>query len=588
MDWVYIIAVPESQFTAPIMASFKAALLLSIFVLLIAIILWVKSTDIFLRPIYQLISITEKFSKGDFSQRAKVKKNDEVGKLSRAFNIMAEELYMHINKLEEKVKQRTIELEKTSSLFKKNAERLRITLFSVGDGFISTDKYGNIEMINDVAGRLTGWHQLESIGKPFDEVFYIINEHTRAQCFSPIKIVSETGNSIELGNETILICREGLEIAIELSGAPIKDEEGKTVGVVIVFRDSTEKREKQKKIEYLSYHDHLTGLYNRRFYEAELRRLDTERNLPITLVMADVNGLKLINDAFGHNAGDEVLQKVADIFKSECRADEIVARIGGDEFVLLLPKANIKYANNIIDRIHAAIENERIDNVILSISMGCAVKQDISENMDDIFKEAEDDMYRRKLPERSSMRSKNIDLIMNTLFEKSNREMNHSIRVSKLCEAIATNMKIDKNNVNQIRLAGLMHDIGKIGIADNILNKEGKLDHDEWQAILKHPEIGFRILSSAKEFSQIADYVLEHHEKWDGTGYPKGIKAEQISLQARIITIADAYDAMTSDRSYRKGLSEEEAILEIKRCAGEQFDPVIAKVFIEKVLREVF
>jgi len=588
LDWVYIIAVPESQFTAPIMASFKAALLLSIFVLLIAIILWVKSTDIFLRPIYQLISITEKFSKGDFSQRAKVKKNDEVGKLSRAFNIMAEELYMHINKLEEKVKQRTIELEKTSSLFKKNAERLRITLFSVGDGFISTDKYGNIEMINDVAGRLTGWHQLESIGKPFDEVFYIINEHTRAQCFSPIKIVSETGNSIELGNETILICREGLEIAIELSGAPIKDEEGKTVGVVIVFRDSTEKREKQKKIEYLSYHDHLTGLYNRRFYEAELRRLDTERNLPITLVMADVNGLKLINDAFGHNAGDEVLQKVADIFKSECRADEIVARIGGDEFVLLLPKANIKYANNIIDRIHAAIENERIDNVILSISMGCAVKQDISENMDDIFKEAEDDMYRRKLPERSSMRSKNIDLIMNTLFEKSNREMNHSIRVSKLCEAIATNMKIDKNNVNQIRLAGLMHDIGKIGIADNILNKEGKLDHDEWQAILKHPEIGFRILSSAKEFSQIADYVLEHHEKWDGTGYPKGIKAEQISLQARIITIADAYDAMTSDRSYRKGLSEEEAILEIKRCAGEQFDPVIAKVFIEKVLREVF
>lgn len=173
---------------------------------------------------------------------------------------------------------------------------------------------------------------------------------------------------------------------------------------------------------------------------------------------------------------------------------------------------------------------------------------------------------------------------MNTLYEKSNREMLHSKRVSALCEAIASEMNLSNDAINQIVAAGLLHDIGKIGIAEQILNKEGPLNFEEWQEIQKHPEIGYRILNSASEFSEIARYVLEHHEHWDGKGYPRKVKQEDISLQARIIGVADAYDAMTSDRSYRKGLTKKQAIQELRRCAGTQFDPIITTLFIEKVL----
>jgi putative nucleotidyltransferase with HDIG domain len=204
--------------------------------------------------------------------------------------------------------------------------------------------------------------------------------------------------------------------------------------------------------------------------------------------------------------------------------------------------------------------------------------------MEEVFKEAEDDMYRHKLSESSSMRSKTIDLIMNSLFEKNSRESFHSKRVSELCVGIASSMGKDHDFINKIRIAGLMHDIGKIGIADSILNKVETLNNDEWHEIKRHSEIGYRILSAVNEFSELADCILEHHERWDGKGYPKGIAGDKISAEARIIAIADTYDAMTSDRPYRKAFSDREAVKEILLNAGTQFDPAIVKVFTDKVL----
>jgi len=352
----------------------------------------------------------------------------------------------------------------------------------------------------------------------------------------------------------------------------------------VIVTDITEKKKREAEIEFLSYHDQLTGVYNRRYFEYVVQRLDDEGYLPLTLVMADVNGLKLTNDAFGHRTGDVLLRKIANILKRECRADDIVARIGGDEFVILLPNTNEQAVKSFIKRIHSAIANEKVDNIILSISIGFAIKQNSSDDMNEIFKLAEDDMYRHKLSESSSMRSSTIDLIMNSLYEKNNREMLHSKRVSEFCEAIAIKMNFPKDDVSQIRLAGLMHDIGKIGIDERILNKPQQLNKDEWNEIQRHSEIGYRILSSVNEFSEIADFVLEHHEKWNGSGYPKGIKEEEISLQARIIMVADAYDAMVSGRTYKESLSEEQAVEEIRRCSGTQFDPLISKVFVEDVL----
>ena len=397
-------------------------------------------------------------------------------------------------------------------------------------------------------------------------------------------------NSLE-GKQTIYegdykIFNTEKKIPIRVIFDPIFSESREVVGGIGIVEDVSEKKKKQEEIIYLSYRDQLTGLYNRRFYEKELNRLDIKRNLPMTIVMADVNGLKLINDSFGHALGDELLKKVANAIKKGCRGDDVIARLGGDEFVVILTKTDYHQAEQIIKRINDFALKEKVGSIDISISFGYETKYNEKIDIGDIFKNAEDHMYRHKLYESSSIRNKTIDIIMNTLYEKSNREMQHSKRVSKICEKIAICMNFDKDSVNQIRIAGLMHDIGKMGIDEKILNKPQELSSDEWKEMRRHPEIGYRILSSSNDFSEISEYVLKHHERWDGKGYPGGFRGEEISLQSRIIAVADSYDAMTSDRPYRKGLSVEEAVKEINRCSGTQFDPYIVEIFTEKVLKK--
>jgi len=354
--------------------------------------------------------------------------------------------------------------------------------------------------------------------------------------------------------------------------------------IICFGKDVTIRKTAEDKLMHQNYHDSLTGIYNRRFFEEELRRLDTDRNLPLSLLMADVNGLKFINDSFGHATGDTVLTKTAEVIRKTCRGDDIVARLGGDEFVIILPKTDPSKTRQIVNRIESRASKEKIAGVKLSISIGYDTKDNSEQNISDILENAENHMYTHKIFERASMRSEAIDIVMNTLFEKSSRESLHSKRVSKLCESIAVKMNLDMDDVKQIRIAGLIHDIGKIGIEDTVLNKSEKLNDHEWEEIRKHPEAGWRILSSIKEFAKLAQFIHEHHEKWDGTGYPKGLKGEAISLEARIIAIADAYDAMTSNRSYKTALSKADAIAEINRCSGTHFDPQIVDVFVTAVL----
>jgi len=463
---------------------------------------------------------------------------------------------------------------------------LKTTLISVGDGVISTDSKGRVVFMNKAAEELTGWKQEDAIDQSFKNVFNAVSEQTGERSDNIVEKVIRSGNKLELANHTILISKDGTARSIEDTAAPIIQENGEIVGVVLVFKDCSERKKKQEEILYLSYRDQLTGLYNRRYFEDKLRELDVESNLPITLIMADVNGLKLVNDSFGHGFGDELLKKAADVMRKGCRSTDVVARLGGDEFVAILTKTDSQQSEQIIKRINAIALKEKVGAIDISISFGYETKKIIEENIQDIFKNAEDYMYRHKLYESSSIRNRTIDLIMNTLYEKSNREMLHSKRVSEICGAIAVKMNLDKDKVNQIKIAGLMHDIGKMGIDENILNKPQGLSDEEYKIIKRHPEIGYRILSSSNDFSEIAEYVLKHHERWDGNGYPGGFKGEEISLQARIIAVADAFDAMTSDRPYRKGLSVSEAIAEIKRCSGTQFDSNIAGIFVDMILTQ--
>lgn len=356
------------------------------------------------------------------------------------------------------------------------------------------------------------------------------------------------------------------------------------IEVVGVSRDIESRKQAEKSILNLSYNDQLTGLYNRRYYEAELHRLDNLRNLPISLIMADVNGLKMINDAFGHQEGDKLLIRVAEIIKDNSRIDDIAVRIGGDEFVILLPKTSYEEAQVIVGRIQDAIAKEKDAPALISVSFGWATKTSLYQGINQIYKDAEDAMYRRKLSEGSIMRSETIKTVVKTLYQKSQEEQAHGQRVSVKCKAMALALNMNENDVEEMVTLGLLHDIGKIGINEYLLEKNGVLNDNEWQEVKRHPEIGYQILKATNEFSGIANFVLCHHEKLDGTGYPRGISGDEIPMQSRIISIVDAYDSMTNGRPHKKRMDESQAVQELILNAGVQFDEGLVKVFVEQVL----
>src|SRR5665648_941234 len=305
-------------------------------------------------------------------------------------------------------------------------KQMEITLSSVGDGVISCNRKGKIVFFNRGAEELTGWKAEEVKGRKIEDIFNIVDEFTREKRESIIKKVVESKYKNELAENTILISKDGIERPIEDSAAPIIDENGEIVGVVLVFRDFSAKKQRLDQIQHLSYHDQLTGLYNRRFYEEELKRLDTERNLPLTIIMGDINGLKLINDSFGHSMGDDLLKKVAEVIKAGCREDDIIARIGGDEFIVLLPKTDATMAEKVINRIKEAMETNKSGAIDISISFGFETKINRNEDINEVFKKAEDFMYKNKLFEGPNMRNRTINSIIDKLHEKNIVDRNHA------------------------------------------------------------------------------------------------------------------------------------------------------------------
>ncbi len=364
---------------------------------------------------------------------------------------------------------------------------------------------------------------------------------------------------------------------------PVMNSDGSLAFAVIQHEDITGQKMKESQLFELSYHDKLTGLYNRAFLEEALRRFNTSGQHPISLILGDVNGLKLTNDVFGHKEGDRLLQKIAGFMKEACGTDFLASRWGGDEFAIILPGTTGKEAQEICRQIYKLCSAAGMDPIQPSLAMGISTKDSPEKSIFTVLKEAEDRMYRHKLLESKSVRNSIIASLEKTLFERSFETKEHAHRMTETALRIGQAIGLSQSEQDELKLLSWLHDIGKIAIPDGILTKPGKLTPAEWEEMKKHPEIGYRIAQSTQELSHIADFILAHHEKWDGSGYPQGLKGNEIPRLSRILAIVDAYDVMTHSRPYKKAIRREDALVEIARCSGIQFDPEIVDIFLQLV-----
>lgn len=353
----------------------------------------------------------------------------------------------------------------------------------------------------------------------------------------------------------------------------------------VIARSKETIEESEQKYRYLCYHDHLTRTYNRLFWEEEQKRIDIANQVPVSIIIGDINGIKLMNDAFGHEAGDQIILETAKIMKSCCHNNEVIARTGGDEFSILLPKTTREMALKSMEEIKQSFHkhNRRILNEAfhINVALGTGTKEKPYGNLKETIKTAETHMNQRKLLEQRSSHSAIISSIKATMYEKSHETEEHSERLAALSRLVGEALHLSQMELDNLELLATLHDIGKVGIDERILGKPEKLTDDEWIEMKKHPEIGYRIAVASPELVSISEYVLSHHEHWDGSGYPKGLSGEDIPLLSRIIGITDAYDAMTENRVYQHATDKETALAEIEKNAGSQFDPDIAALFVK-------
>ncbi len=441
---------------------------------------------------------------------------------------------------------------------------------------------GEVIMVNKAWTSLSGY-TIEDIPTTFDWIKKAYNKNDYERAVENIKKLFLTTDKIHEGE--IKIKTKDHQIRTwDFYSSALEDLVDGRKSVLSVATDVTERKKLEKKLTRLSFHDELTGLYNRRFYETEIMRLNTKRNYPLTLLMGDVNGLKIINDSFGHLVGDNLLKTTANILKQICRDDDIISRLGGDEFLIILPNTTLTEADKLAERIKHELQTHKIESIGISISFGYASLTAENDSVEKVFIAAENAMYQNKLLESPSIRGFAIDVILNAIFEIDPKTKVHSENVANYATKIAVAMELPQTEILEIKTAALLHDIGKIATPVSILNKDGKLTAKEFEEIKKHSERGYRILSSGPNMEAVATYCLHHHERIDGLGYPNGLSGTAIPLQSRIISLADAYDAMISERSYKKTLTKSEAIEEISRNIGTQFDEKVANVFINKVL----
>jgi diguanylate cyclase (GGDEF)-like protein len=355
---------------------------------------------------------------------------------------------------------------------------------------------------------------------------------------------------------------------------------------LIIIRDITERMQMELRLREMAELDSLTKLYNRNFFMEKLDRYEGKEIENFTLLLIDIDGLKLVNDTLGHLCGDSIIIGVAEILNFIFGEYGFVSRVGGDEFGIVLIGYSPDEVERLLEKMTKTIDehNERRDLIKISVSSGYACQRNGRIRTNSMFQEADNNMYQNKLLKETSNRNSLVKALMKTLEVKDYITEGHADRLEALSLEMAKALKLPQHQVDRIKLLAKFHDIGKVGIPDGILTKPSNLSSEEWVIMKSHSGIGKRIAEVSPELRDISNLIYHHHERFDGAGYPMGLSGQDIPIECRILSIVDTFDAMTNDRPYRKAQSAENAVAEIVRCAGTQFDSHLADIFVSQVL----
>ncbi len=463
---------------------------------------------------------------------------------------------------------------------KESEQKYRQIAENISDVVWTADMELYTTYISPSVEKLLGFSVDEILMKRMDEMY---TPESVSYLLSALQeeLQKESNPSIDKNRSRIIEAEvyraDGSTIWIAMHVTGIRDKEGNIIGLQGVTRDITERKKAEDYIRYISFHDQLTGLYNRHYFEHCRKELES---IPvISVIVTDINSLKLVNDTYGHEYGDQFIKEYAKILKQSFKKSDLVFRWGGDEFIVILKNSEEAKTWELYRRIEKHCGNTFVKDIPLSISVGISSKVQ-GENIEKALSEAENMMYINKIKESKGSKKLIINTILQALSGLSHETKDHTERMSLTCHQFGKYLNLSSSELSRLDTLTMLHDIGLINIDSAILLKESPITGEEWDEIKKHPGVGYHITRSSEDFAFVAEEILAHHERWDGTGYPRGLEGENIPYLARILNLIDSYEVMLNGRPHKKKMPANEIIEEIEKCSGKQFDPSLAKDFV--------
>lgn len=433
-------------------------------------------------------------------------------------------------------------------------------------------------------------HHLASVNRKAEELFQLSERYeTRMGIYTLEDFIKEFNFSmiqnVEKDNGFVWT-KNGSHYNVEYKWLIDYKTHTKKVGVIFVFLDTTAEDKAAWEMEYMLTHDQLTGLYNRNYLNINEPQLICEANYPISVALMNINGMKMINDFYGYSKGDEIIVAVGEMLQANVRSKDIPMHVDGDEFMIIMPNTEEREAVGYMEAITKIITDVVAPEMGTSAEFGVNEIAKEGDTLEEAQKMAKNIMYQKKMLTGKGVKSSIIESLKKALSESDFETEEHAVRTKNMAIRLGERLNISDREKSELGLLAILHDIGKLSIPDAVLKKPGKLTEEEWEIMKNHTFKGYDIAGTTPELAPIANYILHHHERWDGKGYPAGLAGEEIPLLSRIITLIDSHDVMTHDRPYHKAMSEEDAIQEVIRCSGTQFDPAIVKVFLEMLEEE--